>query len=136
MHIHAESISPFLTLVPHPNRNPTPIVAAAEAKVCGGRGYVGIKDGASRYTGRILDIKPATMGTLSRLGLKAHPDTKDEMPKTAPLWKRRPDEPWKSIKAPRDVLTGVNILSVAATMNTREISQGELELWLRVDFDF
>jgi hypothetical protein len=49
------------------------------------------------------------MGTLSQLGLKTHPDNKDEMPKTAPLCRRRPEELWKSSKAPREVWMGVNI---------------------------
>lgn len=82
-----------LTFVPQPRRKPTPKVAAAEPNERGGAGYVGIRDGASRYTGITLDIKPATMGTFSWFGLKTHPDTRDEMPKIAPLWKSRPEEP-------------------------------------------
>ena len=52
-----------------------------------------MRDGARRNTGTTLKTKPAIMGTLSPLGLKTDPDTRDEMPKTAPLWKSKPDEP-------------------------------------------
>lgn len=55
------------------------------------------------YIGMMLDIKPATMGILSLLGLKTVPAIRDEMPKMAPLCTSRPDEPWKSNKAPSEV---------------------------------
>ena len=61
------------------------------------------------YIGMMLDIKPATMGILSLLGLKTVPAIRDEMPKMAPLCTSRPDEPWKSNKAPSEVSTGVNM---------------------------
>lgn len=82
------------------------------------------------------------MGTLSRLGLKAHPDTRDEIPKTAPLWKSRPDEPWKRSSAPSEVWIGVNMSAALVNAGVKskpwqEESLGEsLNLGARLELDF
>lgn len=70
-----------------------------------------MKPGAKSHTGRMLEIKPTTIGTLCLLGRKTQSETRDEIPKTAPLWTSRPDEPWKSSSAPKEVWTGVNIVT-------------------------
>ena len=89
--------------MPQPNKKPTPKVDAMEAKVFGAAGYVGRSDGANQDIGTALDTRPAMIGRLSRLGLKTHPEISEEMPKTAPLCSRRPEEPWKRSRAPREV---------------------------------
>lgn len=101
-----------LTFVPQPSKNPVPTVVAAEINEFGPAGYDGSNDGASKYTGAMPEMIPAIIGIFSELGLIMHPDNNDEMPKTAPLCKSKPDEPWKSNKAPSEVCTGVNIITI------------------------
>jgi hypothetical protein len=73
--------------------------------------YTGIKDGAIQYTGSRLETKPAVMAISSGLGWKTQADRIEEKPKTLPLCRSRLNEPLNSRKAPREVCTGVNILS-------------------------
>ena len=74
-----------LTFVPQPSNTPSAKAAANPPSVFGEGLYCGINEGASKYTGTILETKPATIGTLSLLGRNMQPETRDEMPKTAPL---------------------------------------------------
>jgi hypothetical protein len=53
-----------------------------------------------------------------------NPDNKDEMPKTAPLCRRRPEELWKSSKAPKEVWMGVNI---ATACQVESLSRNQLK---------
>lgn len=71
---------------------PMPIVGAKDMNDVGAAEYNGINDGANRPTGNRLDTKPATIGTFSALGLNTQPARSEEMPKTAPLCKRRLEE--------------------------------------------
>lgn len=93
----------FITFVPQPNKKPTPNVDAMEARVSGAAGYDGSSDGAHQDIGTALDTRPAMMGRFFQLGLNTLPAMSEEMPKTAPLCSRRPDEPWKRSRAPREV---------------------------------
>lgn len=61
------------------------------------------------------------MGTLSELGLMKQPDSNEEIPKIAPLWRSRLEEPWNSSRAPKEVCTGVNIISVEQEIDSRRV---------------
>lgn len=75
----------------------------------GGSGYAGSRDGANKYIGTTLEIRPAMIGMLSKLGCSTLPAKSDEIPKTLPLCWRSPVEPWWRSRAPSEVFTGVNM---------------------------
>lgn len=109
------SRSILLTFVPQPSKNPVPAVVAAEINEFGPAGYDGSNDGANKYTGAMPETMPAIIGIFSELGLIMHPDNSDEIPNTEPLCRSKSEEPWKSSKAPSEVFTGVNIISIDKT---------------------
>lgn len=60
----------------------------------------------------MLDTIPSITGTFWVFGFPTQPDRRDEIPNTRPLFCSSPYEPWYRSSAPRDVLIGVNGISM------------------------